>query len=178
MRNNFFLLVISLIFVFQTNAQSKEFDESVLSETGKIAYQTLLKADKYALFGVGFGGETSEGESALDVLVEEKNAIPALAQLIVKATPEGAIYALVGLKMLDCECLKEQLKIFKAMPEPEQRKLNQYESIDKGYIRTQSGCIISSEKKQNLIEEIESGKIVQIKVSNYKAKKNSEKNPN
>jgi hypothetical protein len=178
MRNKVFLLVISLIFVFRTNAQSMEFDESVLSEKGKIAYQTLLKADKYALFGVGFGGETSEGELALDVLVEEKDAIPALEQLIVKATPEGAIYALVGLKMLDCECLKEQLKIFKTMPEPKQRKLNQYESIHKDDIRTQSGCIISSKKKQDLIKEIEVGKIVQIKVSNYKAKKNSEKKPN
>jgi hypothetical protein len=178
MRNTFLLLGIILILVFQSNAQKTKFDESILSEKGKTAYQTLLKVDKYALFGVGFGGETSEGELALDILVNEKNAIPALKTLVATATPEGVIYALVGLKMLDCECLKEQITIFKRMPEPKYRRLNEYESIDKGFIRTQSGCIISWEKKRDLIKQIERGRMVQIKISNYKANKNSEKNLN
>ena len=105
----FVWLILSLfVLSIQANAQEKTFDESVLSDKGKQAYQTLLKVDLFALFGISYSGETSKGELALDDLLTEKESTNAFKSLIKNATPEGGLYALLGLKMLNCDCFKEE----------------------------------------------------------------------
>jgi hypothetical protein len=165
------LIFSFLVFLLQADAQEKIFDESVLSQKGKEAYQMLLEVDTFALFGVGYGGETSEGELALDTLAKEKEAISAFRSLVTKASPEGGIYALIGLKMLECDCFNQELANYKRLPEPVAREINQNEKIGKGYLRTQSGCIIRQEKRSKTIQEVKAGRTIQMKISNYKARK-------
>ena len=110
----FVWLILSLIvFSLQTNAQDKTFDESVLSESGKQAYQTLLKIQLFAIGGIGYGGETSEGEKAFDILLEDKEAIVAFKSLVKKGTLEGGMYGLFGLKMFECDCFQNELESYK-----------------------------------------------------------------
>jgi len=110
----FVWLILSLImFSHQANAQDKIFDESVLSGKGKQAYQTLLKIKLFAIGGVGYSGETSEGENAFNVLLDEKEAVSAFKILVDKATIEGGLYSLAALQWLKCDCYKEQLENFK-----------------------------------------------------------------
>ena len=98
------LLLASSLFV---NGQAKEFDPNTLSDGGRTAYLTLKKVRLYAIGGVGYSGVTSEGEKALDVLIEEKNAQEALLDLVREGTLEAGLYGLFGLRVLDCDCFAE-----------------------------------------------------------------------
>ena len=93
----FVWLILSLIFISsQAIAQEKIFDELILSESGKQSYQKLLKINLFAVGGIGYGGVTSEGEKAFDVLVEEKESTAAFKSLVKNATVEGAFYGIFG----------------------------------------------------------------------------------
>jgi len=110
----FVCLILGLIvFPLQANAQDKTFNESVLSESGKQAYQALLKIKLFAIGGIGYGGETSEGEKAFDILLEDKEAISAFKSLVKKGTIEGGMYGLFGLKMIDCDCFQSEFESYK-----------------------------------------------------------------
>lgn len=107
-------LVLSLIFFsIQLNAQEKNFDDSVLSGNGKQAYQTLLKIKLFAIGGIGYSGETSEGEKMFDVLLEEKEANSVFKSLVKDGTSEGGLYGLFGLKMIDCGCFQSEFETYK-----------------------------------------------------------------
>ena len=127
----FVWLILSLVvFSLQAKAQEKTFDESVLSEKGKQAYQTLLKIKLFAIGGIGYGGETSEGEKAFDTLLAEKEATSAYKSLVKAATLEGSFYGLFGLKMKDCDCYQDEFAGFK-----KNRLSNNKEKLS-----TQAGC--------------------------------------
>lgn len=83
--------ILSLMLVLFAEAQERKFDESTMGEKGRASYQALLKIDIFALGGVDYAGITSKGEEALDTLLEEKEAIPALKTLVTQATPEGGV---------------------------------------------------------------------------------------
>lgn len=173
-------MVFSLIvFSLQSNAQEKTFEESILSDKGKQAYQSLLKVDLFALFGIGYGGETSKGESALDDLLVEKESINALRSLVKNATPEGGLYALLGLKLLTCECLKEELENFKNLAETPARK-GFGENIEKGNVKRMAGCSGFQESRLKVAQDIEAEKdyLIRLKIRNYKAEKQTEQKSN
>ncbi len=149
----FVWLILSLIvFSFQANAQEKTFNESVLSDTGKQAYQTLLKIKLFAIGGVGYSGETSGGEKAFNILLDEKDAIVAFKNLVDKATIEGGLYSLAALQWLKCDCYKEQLENFKKV-----RLSNE----NKERLSWASGCSSyesdNKEGKALIIETVEKG---------------------
>lgn len=106
-------LILFMVFSISCFGQDKPFDESVLSENGKQAYQTLLKIQLFAIGGIGYSGAISEGDKAFDILLEDKEAVSAFKSLIKKATIEGALYGLFGLKMVDCSCYREEFINFK-----------------------------------------------------------------
>ena len=103
-----YLLILFILLSIPCFAQEKDFDESVLTDNGKQAYQTLLRVQLFAIEGIGYSGKTSEGEVAFDMLLEDKEAISAFKSLLNKATIEGALYGLFGLKMTKCDCYQEE----------------------------------------------------------------------
>jgi hypothetical protein len=114
MNRKFGWLILSLIvFSFQATAQEKDFDDSVLSEKGKLAYKTLLSIELFAIGGIGYDGKTSEGEKVFDILLDEKEAISAFKSLVKNATIEGGMYGLFGLKITGCNCFREEFINFK-----------------------------------------------------------------
>lgn len=146
------LILSFIVFSIQLKAQDKKFDESVLSENGKQAYQKLLNTKIFAIGGVGYSGEMSEGERNFLDLLEDKEAISAFKNLTDKATIEGGLYGLVGLQWLNCNCYKEQLENFKRV-----RLSNE----NKERINWASGCSdYESEEKEGkslIIETVEKG---------------------
>lgn len=107
------LLVIVLFLSTAVSAQDTAFDRTVLSEKGMQAYATLTTVPVFALGGIGYGGETSKGELALDILIEERAAVEAFKQLITEGTVEGGLYGVVGLKMLGCKCFDQEFQKYK-----------------------------------------------------------------
>lgn len=115
------LILNAFIFSLQVSAQEKYFDESILSKKGKEAYRTLLRTELFAFGGTDVSGANSSGEDAFDVLIKEKKAVPAFSSLIEKATPEGGLYALFGLRALKCKCFDDEFQKFINLPEPPKR---------------------------------------------------------
>ena len=131
----FVWLILSLIvFSIQVNAQKKNFDESVLSENGKQAYQKLLKVKLFAIGGIGYDGETSEGEKFFDILFVEKESGLAFKSLIKNGTIEGGMYGLFGLKMIDCDCFQQEFADFKK---------SKTSGNNKEIFNSQSGCSLT-----------------------------------
>lgn len=151
------LILAPALFSFNVIAQEKAFDQSVLSEKGRQAYQTLLKVELFALGGIGYGGETSTGEEAMDVLIQEREAKPAFRSLIKNSTPEGGLYALAGLRILNCACFKEELENYRNLPEPPAREWHEYDKTEKGNVRRMRGCIKFQESRLKAASDIESG---------------------
>ena len=135
-RKFIWLILIVAAFSVSSNAQEKDFDDSVLSEKGNQAYQTLLEVDLFAIGGIGYSGKISEGERAFDVLIEEKEADSAFKSLVKNGTLEGGMYGLFGLKVIDCDCFQDEIESFK----------NTRISNDKEKLSTQSGCFSTTVK--------------------------------
>ena len=155
----FIWLILALaLFSFEAIAQEKTFDQSVLSEKGRHAYQTLLKIELFALGGIGYGGSTSEGEKAMDILIQEKEAKSALRSLVKISTPEGGLYALAGLKILNCACFNAELENYRNLPEPPAREKNKHDKTGKGNVARMTGCFMFEESRLKVASEIEAGK--------------------
>ena len=130
------LLVFCVLqFTGLISAQEKSFDDSVLSADGRKAYQSLLKEKLFAIGGIGYGGTTSPGEKALDVLVEEKDSSDAFRSLIRSGSVEGGLYGLFGLRMIECDCFAKELATYRAM---------HFASDNTETLSTQSGCLLET----------------------------------
>jgi hypothetical protein len=156
------LFISVIVLATQATAQQSSLDELMLTEKGKAAYQTLLKVDLFAIGGIGYGGSTSEGEEALDVLLDEKKAVNAFRSLVTSATPEGGLYALFGLRALKCECFKEEVENYKSLPEPPERKTKFGIIVPARAVKRMSGCLGFSQQRLEVTEEIESGKWAEV----------------
>jgi hypothetical protein len=161
MKLKLFLAFILLFNVVAVQAQQKpQFDTSVLSEAGQKSYEKILNAGVFSIGGVGYGGNTSEEEFALQRLLKEKQAIEALKILVFQATPEGSLYALLGLRVKDAELFKSVIENYKTLPEPPERKSGypfKGTKIEKGFIKTQGGCLIFRQERLKIVAEIEAG---------------------
>lgn len=139
-------------------AQDKPFDPSTLTPEGKAAYEDLIKVEIFSIGPSGFGGVTSGGERSLAVLSREDNAEAALRSVIAEGTPVSGLYAILGLKTLDCKCLSAEVKRFKAMPVPDPEPERQLTVTDG--VRTMTGCIVLWEAKAEVLKRILSGKYI------------------
>jgi len=180
-RKSIWLMLSMLVFAGQTMAQSKGFSPFVLSIEGKTAYEQLLKVELFAFGGTGFGGGISKGETALDILVKDKQAISAFKNLISAGSPEGGLYALVGLKMLRCDCFNDALSEYKGLAERAEKEdlpsvngqIDLGALVEKASVKRMSGCFLFHEKRLKVAEDIEKGTDGSIKmaVDNFHAKK-------
>jgi hypothetical protein len=154
-----FVWVILSFFVaaFQVNAQVETKDKTAPKIDAERAYQTLLKVDLFALGETGYGGATSKGEEALDILLKENEPVPVLRKLIKEASPEGKLYGLLGLKILNCECFMEELNNIKNLPLPPARK-DLYGQTNEGQVRRMIGCILFQENWADIVSNIENEK--------------------
>jgi hypothetical protein len=167
MRKILLLLVFNLCFIFTGKAQEKKFDESVLGEKGREAFQMLLKIERFGFGGTGPAGDFSDGEYALADLVNEKKAVSALIYIVENAKPEGALYALYGLRVLKCEIFVAEFEKFISFSELPKRVYEKFEveglgvveiSTDAGEIQIWRGGVIQREKRLKAARDLKEGK--------------------
>lgn len=159
----FLILVLFGFGLVTAQAQErKDFDSVTLSEAGIIAYKKLLIAGVFSIGGVGYGGEISESEEAMEVLLSEQNAIAAFKSLVTNATAEGGLYGLAGLYVKDLQLFKDESAVYKKRDLPADRKVTppygEMIEISEGFVVVQSGCIVGSESATKIIAAIETGK--------------------
>ena len=70
-----------------------------LTEHGKVALHKLKKSEYYCVFRSGTSGSYSKEFTDLAILINEKNAINALKELILSGNKYAQAYGLMGLKI-------------------------------------------------------------------------------
>lgn len=70
----------------------------VVSQNATLAIRELQNPQYFAIGGVGYAGRMSQGEAALRVLPQEKNAVVYFRNLLKTAPSAGQLYALMGLR--------------------------------------------------------------------------------
>jgi hypothetical protein len=125
--------------------QHSGFNISSLDSKARQAHDTLLRASIFSIGPVGYAAQVSETELSLRRLVEEKEAIAVLTDLLAHATPEGKMYALYGLYVKDREVFNRAVKRYKGEHDLEKE------------VGTQSGCIVMTTYAKTVITKIETG---------------------
>ncbi len=116
--NQKYLLTLLLILVFFQLGNAQHVSAPApLSLLGQAAFTQLLKdTNVFAVGATGFAGTKSRGELALRELLKESDRINTLIFLAQNAKPEGAMYALLGLKYTDHGIYKRELEQLKRAP--------------------------------------------------------------
>ena len=143
------LLTQTLVFAQSvTNFSQVEFDPEKLSERGKYSFETLLKTKTFTLNGFGAAAAPHLATRALADLLKEKSVEKALQFLVRNATPEGRIYGLLGLQVINSKQFKPDFAIFKTLPIPK----DEISSSD-------GGCSpeTTSLKRAEIIKDLETG---------------------
>ena len=117
--------------------------ESKSSEVDK-AMETLMVVDAYALGPIGYGGVTSKGQKALKVVLDSKSPGPLLRKLLAEGSPEGQIYALLGLKVIGKELFEREVA-----------RIRQDKAAVEKQVSYQRGCILSTISFEDAIKLLE-----------------------
>ena len=102
----------------------------------------LAAAKRFALGGTGIAGTMSEGERQLRAVLRRHNAAEQLKEGISRATLEGQLYMLVGLRRCDFAAYRQ---IFRTLPRP---------SAD---VEVMHGCIVGREPFRQVLSQIHGG---------------------
>lgn len=150
----FLIACYSLFALFQSPvAQPAGFDVTKLSKNGQEAYRIVRDTDVFALGRVGFAGTTSVVEDAVRTLTTEEYGDEALADLTERATPEGKLMALHGLRFADQAAFSEKLALLRSLPEPTARGEGD-QKIDTGYVVVMRGCFVSRERWADVLDGV------------------------
>ncbi len=141
----FFVISVFVLPTSATNAQMAK-REPPLNANEMQAFRTLKKVDYFANGSVGIRGGTSEGETALNVLLNEKNGPVVLRALLKTATPAGKLYALLGLRRMGN--VREAAEVASAL------------GAQKGFVNIRRGCMGSRETIRAVATQIQKGRIV------------------
>jgi len=166
-----FLMIVALIYSFPhcsaQASQSLRFDSSILSAKGQQAYEALLETETFHVGDVSIGGYPSGEEKALHALLEEEAAVEACRSLIEHATPEGALYGLLGLHIKDQEVFQQEIECYRMQAEPAERvpaafaglKTSEGKpvTIAGSKVMVQRGCMVSREERLDVVRRIEVG---------------------
>ena len=152
-------LIVTVLAPVSLVAQSKCFDINSynLSPGGKIAYESLEKETMFALGGIGYGGETSEGEEAMRILLQEPSGRIAFFKLSTTDSGAGGLYGMIGLKILKSECFKEASETFDKLPDKGETK-GWHKTLEPGEVGFMSGCLYFVVKRKDLAKQIGGGK--------------------
>ena len=153
---------VLLLSASEVHSQSQCNQPYTLSEIGKTALQSLQKEPTFALGGVGYAGHTSDGEKAMNVLLDQNSAQEVLFELATKNSGVGGLYGLVGLKIIKSNCFQEGYQQYLKLPDLTELKSTGFEDIPKGYVETMSGCMIGYASRIDLAGEIAGGKMDQL----------------
>jgi len=129
-----------------------------LGSIAQTAYAQLHRETTFAFGGTGYGGNISDGEKAIDVLMEDVAAPNALYELATTNAGVGGLYGLAGLRILNCDCLRDATDRFLKLPDqPEKKNVPFFGTIAAGDVMTLHGCVGSFEKRTAIVEQLEKG---------------------
>lgn len=100
----------------------------------------IRTAKTFAIGPVGESGATTKAETALRAILKQPDGVARFKKILAKATNEGRLYALVGLRNLD--------------PNAYQAALPAY-SEDVSNVRTMQGCMVMNPEMREVARSIQ-----------------------
>ncbi len=107
------------------------------------AAASLAKVKSFAFGGIGIAGTPSQSEAHFRTVLEHRNALAEFRDVLATGTPEGKLYALCGIRILDPSS-------FEAAAEPLKKSNPTVETI--------GGCIITKVPASGVITNIAAGR--------------------
>ena len=120
------------------------------------AYQELLHAKIFNLGGVGYALQITPEENAFRTIFESLNSIKEFKRLLEQATPEGQLYALFGLHLKVPDIFRAEAARLRADDGPAKRE-EKFTFIRKGQVRIADGCLIFTQDRRKVIDQIAKG---------------------
>ncbi len=120
------------------------------------AYQKLLHAKIFNTGGIGWASQVTPEEEAFKILFESGNSIKEFQRLVNQASPEGQLYGLFGLHLKAPEIFRNEAEKFKADDGPPKRE-QKFTFIDQGQVRIADGCVIFTQDRRKVIDQIAKG---------------------
>jgi hypothetical protein len=106
------------------------------------AYKELLKVEYFAFGGVGFAGQTSDGENAFRMILSSSKAKKYFELVLSKNNMPAKLYALCGLRELDTSLFLQKVKDY---------------SDTTVQVSTMHGCIRDNERFTDIVQAIRTG---------------------
>ncbi len=136
MHPRFFLLVAVLVVATVLPASA------IMPVTPTKDVTTLEHATLFAIGGIGIAGKTSSEEEAFRAVLKQAGSAAQFQRLLGTASPEGQMYALLGLRLLDKKAFDAALPRF----------LDRTDAV-----LTFSGCLGGKWAVQDLAKSIQAG---------------------
>jgi hypothetical protein len=146
------LLLIATVSLFVSCQSTRNSDRESASHDGgyeekeswtpQEGYEHLCSTKKFAFGGVGYAGVTSSGEFAFRAVLKSPHAAELFRDACIRATDEGKLYALCGLRKTDPEAYDHYVAEFHMETES---------------VQTQSGCVIQNESMSTAVQNILDG---------------------
>ena len=133
-------------------------DSYKLTEAGKKAFESLKNETTFALGGIGYGGEMSEGEEAMRVLLAEAHGSMALYQLATTDAGAGGLYGMFGLRVIKSDCFSSAYKAFGELPDKGETS-GRHEKLGASEVGHMSGCLYYVRKRKDIAGDIFRGKL-------------------
>lgn len=168
---NLIIVIVAMLACIARGAESVDFKREHLSPKGNIAYNRLLSACIFRVGSVGYAGKTSKEELALYELLEEQLAVEALKSLVSAGSYEGGLYGLLGLSVINNTEFNKAVEIYKARKErPDWQRSGSFECFRATgeVVYIQSGCIISSELREKVVGDVQSGRFDRLLTGKYR----------
>ena len=141
-RNTFLFALLAMVFTLALPSRAlSEWPLKGLPDEAQLAWQALRDADVFSFGPLGVAAETSGGELAMRILTRYPNAVSIFKLAAVEASPEGKLYALTALHVLDRETYKWALQV----------------KPQGGRVYLQAACIGGKEPVADVLKRIESG---------------------
>jgi hypothetical protein len=148
------LLILLVTVCCASMAHAQEYDSHIRTGVTDHAFQTLTRAKIFNLGGIGFVLTMTEEEKAFRQLLDSPDSNRLFKSLLSEANPEGQMYALYGLYLRDPDAFKSEAERLTSDDGPPER----WEGLiylEKGKIRTGSGCVLSWQDRKIVIARME-----------------------
>ncbi|MEK6333887.1 MAG: hypothetical protein AABM67_03000 [Acidobacteriota bacterium] len=149
------LVIWNVLFVCGS-AAAQDYSARIRNLPTDRAYQKLLHATIFNLGGVGFAMQITPEEEAFKELFESGNSIKEFQRLLNQANPEGQLYALFGLHLKAPDIFRKESEKLKVDDGPPKRA-EKFIFIEKGQVRIADGCMIYTQDRRKVIDQIAKG---------------------
>jgi hypothetical protein len=138
----FYYIILALLINSNAFSQSIKFNKDRKLNNPQVAYKELLNIEYFAFGGVGYAGNTSDGESAFRIILSSHKAKKYFELTLTKNNMPAKLYALCGIRELDTTLFLQKAKYF---------------SDTTIQVSTMRGCLRGKERFTDIIREIRTG---------------------